>query len=193
NFVTRVAFSPDGTRLASSSRDGTVKIWDATTGQEVHTLKGRPHYVAALAFSADGKRLATVSGDGPAIWDPATGEKVVTLPGGHSDATFLVFSADGTHLTIGGVSDQVSFLRVFDTSTGRLAKTLNGPPNGVHGASLSPDGRRLAVLGRDGTLTVRDTATDQEVVSRKGQALWAWGLTYSPDGGLLAAGVDRAV
>ena len=56
-----MAFSPDGQRLASASHDGTVKVWDAATGQETLTLKGHTGVVSSVAFSPDGKRLASAS------------------------------------------------------------------------------------------------------------------------------------
>src|SRR5262249_29376782 len=51
--VTGVAFSPDGTRLASGSRDGTVKVWEAATGRELLSLKGHTSFVSCVAFSPD--------------------------------------------------------------------------------------------------------------------------------------------
>ena len=57
--VNSVAFSPDGQRLASASRDGTVKVWDVATGQESLTLKGHPLGVRSVAFSPDGRRIAS--------------------------------------------------------------------------------------------------------------------------------------
>ena len=73
--VSSVAFSPDGKRIASGSKDKTVKVWDAETGQEVLTLKGHPNWVTSVAFSPDGKRI--VSGC-PAntvkVWDAETGK-----------------------------------------------------------------------------------------------------------------------
>ena len=59
--VNSVAFSPDGKRMASASRDKTVKVWDAATGQEILTLKGHTDSVHSVAFSPDGKRMASAS------------------------------------------------------------------------------------------------------------------------------------
>jgi WD40 repeat protein len=57
--VSGVSFSPDGTRLATSSRDGTVRIWDVELGQQVCALKPGSQYVDCVAFSPDGQRIAT--------------------------------------------------------------------------------------------------------------------------------------
>ena len=70
-----MAFSPDGNRLVSSSEDGTIKIWDAQTGQQLLTLKGHVAWVWSVAFSPDGKRIVSGSEDGTLkVWDTETGQ-----------------------------------------------------------------------------------------------------------------------
>ena len=63
DYVTSVAFSPDGQTLASGSWDHTIKLWNLTTGQEVRTLTGHTDIVRSVAFSPDGQTLASGSDD----------------------------------------------------------------------------------------------------------------------------------
>jgi WD40 repeat protein/DNA-binding SARP family transcriptional activator len=62
--VTRATFSPDGSRLATSSKDGTVRIWDPRTGEQQLVLHGHAGHVTSITFSPDGSRLATAGADG---------------------------------------------------------------------------------------------------------------------------------
>ena len=63
-------FSPDGQQIVSGSHDGTVRIWDAVTGESVQTLEGHTSYVNSAQFSPDGRQIVSGSGDSTVrVWD----------------------------------------------------------------------------------------------------------------------------
>jgi len=70
NRVYRLAFTPDGTRLATACGDNTIRLWNVASLQEVCELRGHDAYVHAVAFSPDGTWLASASGDFTVrVWD----------------------------------------------------------------------------------------------------------------------------
>ena len=125
--VTRVAFSPDGKLLASAGAnikeeviytsefphirkgqaDQTARLWDVSTGSEVHTLRGHTDGVQDVAFSPDGRLLASAALDRTVrLWDVSTGLLVRTLTGHIDGVSSIAFSPDGRLLAAAGSGDQ---------------------------------------------------------------------------------------
>ncbi|MBI3464652.1 MAG: serine/threonine protein kinase [Planctomycetes bacterium] len=97
--VLSVALSPDGSRLASGSADGTVRVWRPTTGAAIATLTGHQTSVTGVAFSPAGDRVASTSWDGSVkVWDPDLQQETLSLKGQSGRAYGVAFSPDGRYL-----------------------------------------------------------------------------------------------
>jgi WD40 repeat protein/serine/threonine protein kinase len=187
-----VTFSPDGCWLAATSDGGSVRDWDATTGQLRHTLPSHEAR-ACLAFSPDGRFLASGNAFGIVrIWDAQTGQCVSTLPGEHTHPVGAVaFSPDGRHLAAGYFDRCID---IWDATTSELLHTISRHTGFVLGLAFSPDGSRLASTSQDRSVRIWDVSTGQEVLQLRGHTDWCEGLAFSPDGRLLAsASRDRTI
>jgi len=186
-----VAFSPDGRRIATASRDDTAKVWDAATGQVLLTLSGHTQDIYGITFSPDSKRLATASNDKTAkVWDATTGKELLTLTGHTDKVSGVAFSPDGTRLATSSgirVSDSVDHTaKVWDAATGKELLTLIGHTNGVTFVAFSPDGKRLATGSTDNTAKIWDAATGKELLTLIGHTNSVTSVAFSPNGKRLA-------
>ncbi len=173
---TAVAFTPDGRCVASNSGDNTAKVWNAETGQEVHTLGGHTNEVTSVAFSPDAKRLATGSDDKTVkLWDAETGHELRTLKGHTSAVTKLAFSPDARRLASASRDNTV---KVWDAERGEERLTLKGHGDAVWSVVFSPDGRRLASGSWDQSVKVWDAESGHELRTLEGDER----VAFSPDG-----------
>ncbi|HEY8503867.1 MAG TPA: protein kinase, partial [Gemmataceae bacterium] len=175
-----VAYSPDGSLLASGGGAGELFLWDARTGELRRALGGHEGVVHAAAFSPDGALLATADRKQARVWDVATGEAVVNFPGG----TWVAFSPDGALLASAAGND----VTLRDPRSGRVLRTLSGHSDRVTCAAFSPDGRRLATGGTDRAVRTWDVATGRPAGEPRRHRLPADALAFTPDGRWLAVG-----
>ena len=98
--VAGIAFSQDGTRVASVAEDGTLALWDSSSFQAIDAFKGHMLGAHGVAFSPDGRRFATSGGNREVVklWDVSTHRELMTLPGQGSMFRFVAFSPDGRWL-----------------------------------------------------------------------------------------------
>jgi WD40 repeat protein len=190
-WVTGITFNRDSNWIASSSFDGTVRLWEIDSGKEVR----RWNEAEAVAFHPDGRRVATCNTDHTVrLWDAATGREVRTFraanPADHWDFNRVAFRPDGAQLA--AISDPRPSVSFWEVETGKVVQTLSDQEwLGMARALIySPDGRMLAIGGIDndvfGGLTVWDLATGEAIHKARRQGGGVLDLTFDPSGRRLA-------
>jgi class 3 adenylate cyclase len=184
--VNGVAFSGDGSMLATTGDDGTAKVWDPESGRELGSVSGPEGPVIGPSFSPDGSLAAAAwLFEGTVrVWDVAssrTVHEIDAVPGSFRTA----FSPDGERLAIVGLDTSVGV--VVDVRSGEEVLSLEGHEDQVQDVDWSPDGRWIATSSIDAAVGIWDARTGDLRFSLfhdgpVGDADW------SPDGGRLVTG-----
>jgi WD40 repeat protein/tetratricopeptide (TPR) repeat protein len=198
--VYAIAYSPDGRLIATGTggpycagRDGPkVTLWDRETGQRRLILRGTERPIWSLAFSPDGTKLV-VGSTNPQIEvrDVQTGEILWAkndprLP----QAMSVAFSPNGQSLAVGfGVyaGPGAHPIKLYKAATGQESDTFPGPRGGANDLAIHPDGRNMAVAGKE-IVEVWDVVAHTKAHELRGHPGWVYGVAFSPNGKWLAAG-----
>ena len=196
--VSSIAFSSDGRLLASGSADdGTIKLWDVETEQNIATFTEKPEEGSSMlcvALSPDGTKLAVGSAAGIKLLEVPTGEHIYTRQ--HIDVGKLefpayifsvAFSPDGTKLA----SASWDSVKLWEVETGKNLTTLRGHIRVVDSLAFSPDGLTLASNSVDG-VQVWEAATGGYITTLAGPPNFVTSIAYSPDGTRIATGSANA-
>lgn len=185
--VLTLAFSGDGTRLASGSKDTAVRLWDTVGTQAPMVLQQHMGWINALAFSPDGGMLA--SGDTDTVvhvWDTTNGALLATFRGHLSGIVALKFSPDSRTLASGSVDGTVRFWSIETQEA--LPMHITGHTESVKAVSFLDDGSMLASVAFNGVITLWDLKTLERTdieIPERGDMLS--GAAFSPDGTRLAS------
>ena len=187
--VRSVAYSPDGTKLAAASQDGSLTLWDSMTGNTVWRYDD-PNASGwlSVAYSPDGSKLVAGNEDGNVyIFDVAQGVPVQTLTGHTNWVMSVAYSPDGSKIASGSTDSSVI---LWDAETGtQIGDPLTGQTGDIWSVAFSPDGKVLASSSNDTTISLWDIETGTLIGEPlKGHSDSIYALALSPDGKLLASG-----
>lgn len=183
-----VIVSPDSNLVAAVGRDGSVWIWDRSSGRLLHHFAdqvGPAEDPTHLRFSQDGKLLAVVLGDRIFVWNLVTNRLLCELPPGNKNLiSDLSLSPDGKTL---GTSCSDKTIRLWEVATGKERGRLEGHTDRVRALAFSPDGRTLASGGDDNMVRLWDLATGKELVCFAGHDSTVGSLAFIGEGDTLAS------
>jgi eukaryotic-like serine/threonine-protein kinase len=207
--VERVAFLPGGHRAVSGAHDGTVRVWDLDTGQQVGQPLRHPGVIDALAVSADGRRILTAGAGeeekvGEAmiarvgltecavrLWDLDKRKEIKTF-GGHTDIVTAVAFLPGENEFLSCGWDGT--IRLWDVAGDKESRLFDRPGSTVRCLAVSPDGTRAATGHPDGVIRLWDVATGKVFKNLTGHARAVDCLAFAPDGKrLVSGGEDKVV
>jgi WD40 repeat protein/tetratricopeptide (TPR) repeat protein len=189
HLVRDIAFAPDGKTLVAGSGDGTLKIFDAVTGESVRSLPGHTGSVNGVTVTQDGRKASSVGDHTIRVWSLPDGKPVRTI-----DATTglyaLGLSPDGQSVVTGCENGTV---KVW-TLDGALVATLAHGTGKVLSTTFSPDGSRVITAGDDKFVKAWTTADWKLQRTFTGHAATVDQALVAPDGQtLISASDDRTV
>lgn len=216
DFVTCLAFSPNGNHLVSGSRDTTIKIWDLKTGRALSTLRGHSRTVRSVAYSPNGKRIYSGGEDRTLkIWNGETGIELQNLTDHNQPINDLACSPDGKYIASAGgpptfkviqtsqgarklqktvlTGEKPGELLVWDATTGKKLYAQRDHSGSVLCVTFSPNGKHLLSGSTNRRLILRDARSGKPIKTLQGHSGPVTRVTFSPDGSRVISGDQNGI
>ena len=205
SYVTRVVPNPDGSTLATGNLDGTIDLWNTSTGEHKKTVANQRFEVShnyviksgrdtrGMVLSHKGDKLAAGIGFGtPYLWDAITRRQQLLVGNANESESLwfngVLFSPDGNTLANWSFP-RYKGIHLWDAATGTRKSTLTGGHTSVlTSVAFSPDGRTLATGSWDKTVRLWDVATGTHKKTLKTHTEKVEAVSFSPDGETLVSG-----
>jgi len=190
NAVNDICWSPDGSRIASASKDKTVQVWDSATGNNSFVYHGNDFIMNAVCWSPNRKYIASGGEDtNVRVWDARSGHEVYIYNDHLYSIVKVSWSPDGQR-----IASADTRIKIWDATTGKHVLNYDSGNNIIYDFAWSPDGKRIASCFTDPdaesqpyTIENWDAATGSHISTYATEQTML-GVTWSPDGRYLAAG-----
>ena len=188
--ITSVQFSPDGTLIATSSEDKSVRLWNTKSNKSVGLLQVASGVVNYARFAADGKTLFSAGSDALIrAWNPGTDKDYVAVESVGGAVNCFLLTPDGHRIITG---DQIGRVWSWDRATGNQIQAYDGRRySAIYDLALSPDGKLLAIAGSARVVSIVDLERGQQIAElNPGDTAANFAVAFSPDGSQLATAGD---
>ena len=184
-WIIQVQLSPDNKKIASVSKDKTVKLW-SREGKLLNTLKSDNYEINSISFSPDGKTIASGSHDGTVtLWDISTSRKIRTFKEHTSNILGVSFSPDGKKIAS---ADRNGSIQLWSID-GTLTRTLRQNNSPVESISFSPDGQLIASANADKTIRLWKL-NGTLLATLRGHSDIVNSANFSPNGHIITSASD---
>jgi len=188
--VTTVRFNHSGSRLITSSGDGSAAILDVKTWKLVAQLRHQQS-VAFGVFSPDDRLVATACDDGTAVvWNADDGSKVANLTGHVYAVTYVEFSPDGRRVL---TTSSDGTVRIWDANSGAQLRMFGALDNSAKVARYNPNGHSIVAQGEDGKLHIWSMDDDQRSVTINANSRDVGMMRFSADGVRIAVAEGKSI